>query len=399
MKMKNLLIAKMAFCAATLVGGAAGAQILVAKQAGEANPAIYLADFQGPAPMRAALVRALLQCDWFTPVNQPAGAVYTLKAAAGAGALDMQLTGGGLNLSFRETSRSSLPNWVVYEAVDTLITKVFKVPGLCASSIAFANGARGHKEVFICNFDGSDARQLTFNQTISTEPSWGSRAASLVYTLYDKGYTDVVLADLVNKRQRRISQFSGLNAGAALSHDGQFAALCLSRDRKVELYRLTVASKAALRLTNDANVESSPCWSPDDSQICYVSDKAGKPNLYLMSSGGGSSKRLIASNAEAVSPDWSAVSNKICFASRLGGEYALAVVDMSSPRREAGLVPIRGGGSFESPSWAPDGRHVVCSRSSGRSAEICMVDTISGRVLKITSPGDYSLPSWSDLHD
>lgn len=373
-------------------------QMVITKERTESNPGIYLADFQGPAPMKEALLRALTQSDWFTPVNQPSSAKYTLKATAVAGTMDLQLSGGGLNVSLRESSRSSVPSWVVYQAVDALITKVFQAPGLCATTIAFANGARGRKEVFVCNFDGTGARQLTHNGSISTEPSWGSQAGSLVYTLYDNGYTDVVLADLVNQRQRRISQEPGLNAGAALSHDGQWAALCLSRDRKVELYTLRLIDKAKRRITNDVSVESSPCWAPNDSQICFVSDKAGKPNLFLVPAAGGTPQRLISSTAEAVSPDWSAISNKICFATRLGGEYQLAVVDMNKPRRDAVLV-TRGGGNWESPSWAPDGRHVVCTRSGGKSRELCIVDTWFGRVLKVTTAGDYSLPSWSDLHD
>jgi tol-pal system beta propeller repeat protein TolB len=379
----------------------ASAQVLIRKTAAEANPGIYLAEVTGPSEIQTLLPRILAQSDWFTVVSTPAEATYTLRARyseSPAPTLEMQVSGGtGSDMAFRQVARSQRQNWVVYQAVDTLIGKLFRSPGLCASSIAFVNGRMGYKEIFSCRFDGSAAKKITSNRSISTEPSWGPRAATLVYTLYDHGATDVVLADVVNQRQRRVSQFPGLNAGAALSRDGQWAALCLSRDRKVELYLLRVSDRALLRLTNDPAVESSPCWSPDGSQLCYVSDKAGRPNLYLIPVRGGQAQRLIPSGAEAVSPDWSVTANKICFATRALGSYDLAVVDMGVPTRE--VQYLTRGGRYESPSWAPDGRHIVCTHQVGKQREICMVDSWTGRIQKITTPGDYALPSWSDLHD
>ena len=379
----------------------AAAQVTIRKSAADANPGIYVAEVQGPAEIQALVPRILAQSDWFTVVQTAAEATYTLRAlytGAPTPTLDIQVSGGtGSDVSFRQVSRSQRPDWVVYQAVDTLIGKLFHSPGLCASNIAFVNGRMTYKEIFSCRFDGSGATKVTNNRSISTEPSWGPRAATLVYTLYDRGATDVVLADVVNQRQRRVSQFPGLNAGAALSRDGLWAALCLSRDRKVELYLLRVSDRALLRLTSDSAVESSPCWSPDGSRLCYVSDKAGRPNLYLIPARGGQSQRLIPGTAEAVSPDWAIATNKICFATKAQGNYDIAVVDMSGPTRE--IQYLTRGGRYESPSWAPDGRHLVCTRQAGNQRELCMVDSWTGRMLKITTAGDYALPSWSELHD
>ena len=294
----------------------------------------------------------------------------------------------------------------MYRAVDSLISRTFKegkpAIGLCATTIAFAigSGGRGSKEIFTCNFDGSGMQQLTHNNSISTEPSWGPTVSSLVYTLYNHNCTDVALVDPPSKRQRPLSQFPGLNSGATLSPSGAWVALTLSRDRQVELYIMHVASRQLVRLTRDAAVESSPCWSPDGSQICYVSDRGGKPRLYLIAARGGEAHTLPrGGGAESVSPDWSKVANKVCFATGGGGNYQLALLDMSAPRPVALVIKTDKGGSYESPSWMPDGRHVVCTRQVGRnSRELCMVDTETGRVTRILNAADTSLPSASPLH-
>ncbi len=372
----------------------------VTKQAGDANPSLCLADFSGPAEVRQVLLNTLKRCDWFTVVDGQSAA-YRVRASYGAAGLEMQVE-GGKSFAFRQPAAEDA-KWTVYRAVDSLIAKAFEKPGigLCATTVAIAigNSGRGRKELFTCNFDGSNMQQLTHNNSISTEPSWGPTWNSLLYTVYNHNCTDVALVDPSRKRQRPLSQFPGLNSSASLAPNGQMAALTLSRDHQVDLYLLGVSGRGLTRLTSDQAVEASPCWSPDGSRICFVSDRARKPRLYVVSARGGQPQALPrGAGAESVSPSWSKVSNKICFATGGGDNYQLAVIDMVNPGAPAQPVETKGG-SYESPSWMPDGRHVVCTRKVGRnSRELCMVDTETGRAIKILDAADVSLPACSPLH-
>jgi TolB protein len=302
----------------------------------------------------------------------------------------------GSSVPLRRVAESGRTHALIYASVDALIERVFGVPGPCSGQIAFAvTGKGGQKEIYVCNFDGTGSRRLTHNSTISTEPSWGRGGSLMVYTLYQNNATSVILMDMQRDRQRLLSRHRGLNSGADLSPDGNWAALCLSRDQRIELYLLSVASGQLRRLTNDLAVESSPCWSPKGSQLCYVSDRAGNPQLYVMSASGGRSVRLLSERDEAVSPDWSPVSNRICFSTRLGGHYVIAYVDMSDASRKREIVTLAAG-DWEAPSWSPDGRNLVCSRKLNGRRELYLVDTWQRRLLPVTQGGDHSLPSWSD---
>ena len=87
------------------------------------------------------------------------------------------------------------------------------------------------------------------------------------------------------------------------------------------------------------------------------------------------------------------------FATGGGGNYQLALIDMASPGADAPLIKTDRGGSYESPSWLPDGRHVVCTNRVGRNLrELSMVDTETGHVTPILSAHDTSLPAASALH-
>ena len=375
-------------------------QVTVVKARAATNPTVHIAAVDCPPALQKRLREVVGRCDWFTVVPERGNARYTLDCRYSAGppaSLDVRLRADAeVLVSSSQPVKDADWSWPVYRAIDSVISGVFQNPGLCASKIAFAVGGQGCKEVFTCNFDGTGAENVTRNQTISTEPSWAANGKALVYTMYESNGVSVVLVDMMKQRQRRLSRFPGLNAGADLSPDGRRAVLCLSRDRRVELYLLDIRSGSKTKLTNDAAVESSPCWSPDGKLICYASDMTGRPLLYVMPAVGGRPKRLLADSAEAVSPDWSPASNQICFATRAGGNYALAVTDPDDQPGKKTII-TNAAGDWESPSWAPDGRHVVCSRRLGGKRGLCMVDAWHGTILPVTKPADHSLPSWSSL--
>ncbi|OGV67771.1 MAG: hypothetical protein A3K19_15725 [Lentisphaerae bacterium RIFOXYB12_FULL_65_16] len=397
---KRHLKAGLFLCFVTALTAQLHAQVTVKKSAAAENPGVYVASFNGPEDLRRWFVSSLQRCDWFTVAPGRESAEYVIDCASPGGtppALDVQVSSQTAQIArFRVTAPNMPVEWVAYRAVDKVIESVFRKPGLCASRIAFAVGSGGRKEVFTCNFDGTSPRQVTRQGTIATEPSWGPGATAMVYTLYENNATTVVLADMTNQRQRRMSVFPGLNSGAALSPDGRWAAVCLSPDSRVDLFLLEVASGRLHRLTNDAAAESSPCWSPDGTRICFVSGRAGRPQLFITPARGGTPTRIQTGASETVSPDWSRTSNTLCFSMRMGKQYALGVLDLNSRSPQTKIV-TNAAGDWESPSWAPDGRHVVCSQTTGHRRGLFMVDTWYGRINAITQPQDHSLPSWSDL--
>jgi len=374
-----------------------GLEVKVRKQAAAANPTLAVRHFAGSQGLRDALARILVYSDWFTVVDSPMKATYVLDVTTTPiGELEMKLFKGDRPAAHvRWQSQSGqVDHFALCRSIDEVIEVLFKNPGPCSSRLAFVLATSRGKEVFTCGFDGTDFRQMTRNASISTEPTWGGKGAQLTYTLYRQSRTQTVLADLYKGNQRRLSAHRGLNSGAALSPDGTLAALCMSQSGAVDLYIMDVKNGATKNLTRDRAVEASPCWSPDGTRICYVSDQDGRPQLHLVNLRTNRSNRILRDPTEMVSPDWSAVSNRICFATRQGSGYVLAYIDMdeSSPTK---TIFAQGSGDWESPSWLPDGRHVVCSRKEGKGTKLCLVDSWHGRVLPLTQSGEYTLPASS----
>ena len=361
------------------------------------NPSLGIVSFSGDAATRQLLERVLKRTDWFSVVDakQAARAQVQLKVSGTPTQLTANVTVAG-RAPFTATGSGETANEAVFQLVDAILKQIFKVPALCTRPIAYvlSSTSATAKEIYLCYLDGSGQKRLTHNNKISTEPAWGHSRA-LVYTHNNGSALNIVLVDIANDRQRVVSSARGLNSSAALSRSGRTLALSLSLGKQVDLYTIDLANGKRSRLTQDRNVESSPVFSPDGKEICFVSDKSGRAQLYLIPAEGGSARRITPGARECVSPDWSAVSNMLCFSMRTAsGQYVVAVLDMKKPDATP-VVITEAAGNWEAPSWAPDGRHIVCTRQSGKDQDLYILDSWHHTFQQLSSGRRVSLPAWA----
>lgn len=371
------------------------AQVKVVKTAGDKNPTLAFKGVAGNQEFSSLVIKDLKRCGWFDVVSGPT-ADYVVSGTGNGSAVQINVTGNSsftfnVPIPLRELRKASA------KAVDAMLRKLFGVSGICSSKIAFcAEVKRGIKEIYVCDYDGGNPTRITKNMNLSVEPDWAPDDNSLIYTMYSKGYTDIVQYDLLSNRCRRVAQFPGLNAGGTISPNGKYLALILSKDGRIDLYVKLLAGKAMRRLTKGDAVEASPCWSPNGGRLCFVSDySGGRPTLFTIGANGGAMKKLPTLGGEAVSPDWSC-GNEIVYAAKMGRNYAVAVLDLNG-KKEAKVV-VNAAGDWECPSWAPDGRHVVCSRTQSGKSDLYIIDTWLGKTtLLLSGKYNFSMPSWSGL--
>ena len=376
------------------------AQVTIVKKASgfAGNPTLMFKGISGDRGIAAAVSADLLMCGWFNVVKGYAD--YTISGTAKAGNLHLSVIDkGSRSFSLDIHFDSKDPRKSAHLAVDSILKRIFSdsgMKGICSSKIAFCVETRkGIKEIYVADYDGQNVTAVTNSNTLSVEPDWVPGKKNLVYTKYGRAVTDIVETDLTSKRSRRIAQYPGLNSGGAISPDGKTIALSLSRDGQVELYTKPMDKRGQKRLTNSRSVEASPCWSPDGRMICYVSNKSGRPKLYLMGADGRGSRAVDTVGIEAVSPDWNDV-NKVVYAARVGSTYKIAVADILTGQS---IVIVNDGGDWESPSWAPDNRHIIASRTLGGKSSLVIIDSWSGKIrIFVSSANNLTLPSWSNLY-
>lgn len=390
--------AKLLLAALTTAALSGFAQVRVVKSAGDLeNPTLFISGISGNPQVAQVATDDLKNCGWFDVV-QGNNADYTLQGAFSGSTLALVLrdASGSTVCTVNHPINAENVSHSVHQAVDEILKKVFKIPGLCATRIAFsAQTTAQAKNIFICDYDGKNIKQLTRHTSLCVEPEWFPDSKSVLFTMYGQSATSIIQTMINPYQSRSLVSMKGLNTGGSISPNGKFMALVMSQDNQVELYIKEVDSSRMKRLTNSKAVEASPCWSPDGSQICFVSDlHNGRQNLYVIGVGGGTPSRLNTEGLEATSPHW-AKNGSIVYSARMGSNYALAIIS-KDPKVKSGIV-TKTGGDWESPSWAPDSRHVVCSRKIGGKSSLYIVDTWTGKSRQLISGKfDMSFPSWSN---
>jgi len=96
-------------------------------------------------------------------------------------------------------------------------------------SIAFVSDRNGGPQIFVVPVGGGAARQVSFNGSYNTTPTWSPAKGKhiIAYTTRDGGTYDIVTIDLDTKNMVRITQNEGQNEEPAFSPNG--AAIAFAR--------------------------------------------------------------------------------------------------------------------------------------------------------------------------
>ena len=381
--------------------GAASGGIVVTADAKNANPTLVFTGGLSDQALSAKILSDFQYCGWFT-VLKSGNAAYQVSAKGSLQDFTVTISNsaGVAMHSFRITDSREV-DAAAHTAVDTVLNKLFGIPGICRSKIVFsAYTSDKNREIFVCDFDGKNIKQLTKNNTLCVEPVWAPDGKSFVYSYYGPSYTNLVQYNMETGLSRRLTQYAGINAGGSLSPDGKTLAMILSNNNKVDLYTRPTEGGKLKQLSSGKAVEASPRWSPDGKKLCFVSDsKNGRPVLCVIDPFAGGKATEISGlvGSERVAPSWSA-DNKIAYCARINRNYELRVAKLSADGKSGVMeeIGVPGKNTFpgEDPSWAPDNRHVTLTVNG----EILVIDTRLGETRKLVfGTRKVGQSNWSPL--
>ncbi|MDR2849602.1 MAG: DPP IV N-terminal domain-containing protein [Verrucomicrobiota bacterium] len=371
--------------------------ISVVKSGADKNT-VSLSGLQAPGANGQLFVRTLARdlelSGWFKIAASGSVTVKGTVADAGAGvqsACRVEWPGKAFNWSKVSAGQAEVRRQA-HQLSDELVRLVAGETGFAQTRIAFINrkGAN-NADLYVCDADGQGLMQVTHDNVAAVGPRWAPNGQDIYYTSFLKGYP-AVYRMVPGKERKALAMFQGLNTGAAVSPDGSRIALILSYQGNPELYTLTREGGQLTRLTQTPHgSEASPCWSPDGRSIVYVSDLDRTPQLYLVDVASRQSRRLTYKGSENVNPDWHAKGG-IVYATKLGGRFQIATLDPKKGEGTGGTI-VSSDGDYEHPSWAVDGRHIVCnSRGS-----LYILDTLGDPAVRLINiAGNWMSPDWSE---
>lgn len=284
------------------------------------------------------------------------------------------------------------PRRLAHYFADQLYEEITGRPGIFSTRLLFISNRTGNKEVYLSDYDGSNARRITWNGSINLSPRWAPDGKTIFYTSYKNGQPATFRLNLLTGEDKAVSTKKGINIGARPSPEGDRLALTLSVDRSPQLYLLGLSDGRYRRLTRSWGIDVSPTWSPDGERIAFVSDRAGNPHIFVLDLATGKPVRLTYDGKYNASPAWSPDGKKIAFARSDGSRFDIWTVEPGG--RAATRLTYEG--DNRSPSWSPDGRFIVFSSTrEGVSSLYIMHSDGSGLRRLTTGVGGEKSPDWS----
>jgi Tol biopolymer transport system component len=286
--------------------------------------------------------------------------------------------------------------------------------------------------LFISNADGSGEQPLTQPGALDYNPAWSPKGDWIVFTSERAGSADLYRIHPDGTGLDRLTDDPAYDDQAAFSPDGKQLVFVSTRAAgTANLWILDVATRKARQLTSGRGGEFRPSWSPDGQWIAFSSDRdSSLPpakgrwerlhlfGIYLIRPDGTGLKHFAQQDGSCGSPKWTPDSKSIiayCISAEDQGRYrfgdesthsetrlvridiatgetkpesagpgikvfpaVLASGEIAFARRDesahgifyASGKPGPAGWDVRSPSWSPDGAHLVYSRyETKRSVE------------------------------
>jgi len=267
--------------------------------------------------------------------------------------------------------------------------------GVFGSKIAFVSTINGNKEVYACDFDGFNPRQITRHKSISLSPAWSGDGQWLAYVSYAKGKPDIFIKNLKNNLGAIVNH-KGINISPDWMPGKLNLAATLSVSGNQEIYLLTRKGEIIKRVTKSWGSNVSPKFSPDGKKIAFTSSRSGNPQIYIQGLDSEEAQRVTFTGKYNTSPAWSPDGKRIAYVGIEKNKINIFVISVD-PHISNPVQLTADQGDNEDPCWSPDGSLIVfkSTRKGGRAHLFVMTAAGTDQRQLLSLSGVQSEPDWS----
>ena len=269
--------------------------------------------------------------------------------------------------------------------------------GVATTQITYSSLKSGSKEIYTMDYDGSNVRTVTANQGINKFPDWSDDNSKLAFVTILPGSArwQFWIQNLQGGRDVIPTPTSYVSS-PAFSPDGRRIAYS-TRGRghsNADIYVSDADGSGDINISNHRAIDTSPTWSPSSRQIAFISDRTGRPQLWLMEADGSDLRQLVSEGGHCDSPSWAPDGRHIIYSWQAPKRWKhdIYIVEVASGK----IFQLTSGtGSNEHPDWSPDGRHIVFQSTRTGSKQLFIMNADGKSRRQITAYGINESPAWS----
>jgi len=236
----------------------------------------------------------------------------------------------------------------------------------------------------------------------------GHRIADFVYEKLTgmPGYFSTRIAYVVKSGPRfelQVADADGMNQQAALisrepiispswSPDGSQLAYVSFEQKKPIIYVHTLATGQRRVVANFKGSNSAPTWSPDGRQLAVVLTKDGRSQLYVLNADGSGVRRLATSSGIDTEPAWSPDGQWIYFTSDRGGSPQIYRISASG----GGAQRVTFDNAYNvTPRPSADGKLLAFITRNGGRFQVAVLDLATRQTTILTDSARDESPSFA----
>jgi TolB protein len=220
----------------------------------------------------------------------------------------------------------------------------------------------------------------------------GAFSTRIAYVKVEGRNYDLMVADADGENAQSALRSDDPIVSPAWSPDGSQLAYVSFEQKKPVVYLQNLATRARTVLANEKGNNSAPAWAPSGNKLALALSKDGHTQVYTVNADGKGLRRVSNSADIDTEPQWSADGQGIYFTSNRSNSSQ--IYRMGADGGEARRLTF-GGGDKISPRISADGKTLAYISSRDGNYQLFALDLASGQELQLSNATDDQSPSFA----
>ncbi|HEY8459193.1 MAG TPA: protein kinase [Blastocatellia bacterium] len=183
--------------------------------------------------------------------------------------------------------------------------------------VAFISDRSGRNEIWICDNDGNNPRQVTRMAGANTgTPRWAPDSKRLVFDSRPDGAADIFVINVDSGQIRRLTSDPAEDVAPSWSHDGRWIYFCSNRSGRRQIWKLPAEGGQALQITRNGGFEAFE--APDGKSVYYSKEHRGIDGLWEVPADGGEERQVPELSQAGYWRSWAMNKDGIYFVAHAG---------------------------------------------------------------------------------